>query len=207
MAQTEYQRLTRTKSQHGIATSARCSLWLGRDHLLRIDSSGYTESYRRFFLRDIQAVIIRKTIGMQVWTLVHGMLALLWMICALNTVNAIWMGVWWSLTGLSLILLMVNLLLGPCCTFHIKTAVQNEAIPSINRMRKAREVLARLKPLLTAAQGELSREEILARREPAAQVMNAAALPTGFPLASEIPNPTDTATPPESGSNPASTSG
>ena len=207
MAQTEYQRLTRTKSQHGVVTSARCSLWLGRDHLLRIDSSGYTESYRRFFLRDIQAVIIRKTIGMQVWTLVHGMLALFWMVCALNTTDAVWMGVWWGLTGLSLILLIINLVLGPCCAFHIKTAVQNEAIPSINRMRKAREVLARLKPLVTAAQGELSRQEILARHQPAAQVVNAEVLTTGFPLASEIPNPTDTITAPESGSNPASTSG
>ena len=82
MAQTEYQRLTRTKSQHGVVTSGRSSLWLGKDHLLRIDSSGYTENYRRFFLRDIQAVIIRKTIGMQIRTLIHGVLALTMMIFA-----------------------------------------------------------------------------------------------------------------------------
>ena len=60
MSNKEYRRLTRGRTRPGFAVAfgGRCSLWLGRDHLLRIDSSGYTESYRRFFLRDIQAVMM-----------------------------------------------------------------------------------------------------------------------------------------------------
>jgi hypothetical protein len=207
MAQTEYQRLTRTLAQHGVVSSGRSSLWLGQDHLLRVDSSGYTENYRRFFLRDIQAVIIRKTLGMQIRILVHGIFALFWMLCALSTTDTIWLSIWWSLTGLSLIFLTLNLILGPCCAFHIKTAVQNEAIPSIHRMRKARQILDRLRPLLAAAQGQLSPDEILARYQPAAQAESAETIATAFPLASDIPNPTTTTDAPESGPNSASTSG
>ena len=231
MAQTEYQRLTRTLAQHGVVSSGRSSLWLGQDHLLRIDSSGYTENYRRFFLRDIQAVIIRKTLGMQIRVLVYGVFALFWVLCALSTSDPIWLGIWWSLTGLFLIFLTINLILGPCCAFHIKTAVQNEAIPSIHRLRKARQILDRLRPLLAAAQGQLSPEEILARYRPAAQAGSAETIaaafplasdipnpttgerlltssPTGtFPLASDIPNPTTATDAPEPGPNPAATSG
>ena len=212
MAASEYQRLTRTKSQHGVVTSGRSSLWLGPDHLLRIDSSGYTENYRRFFLRDIQAVIIRKTDGLQIRILVHGIFMLIWVLSALSAADPIWRGVWWALTGVSLVLLVINLLLGPCCAFHIKTAVQNEAIPSINRLRKAREVLERLRPLLVSAQGQLSPEEILARYQPAAQAVSAEAVgqdvyespetvPAAIPLASDIPNPTATGAAPASGPN------
>jgi len=209
MAQTEYQRLTRTKSQHGVVSSGRSSLWLGSDHLLRIDSTGYTENYRRFFLRDIQAVIIRKTIGMQIRTLIHGVLALTMMMFALGVSDPIWIGIWWGMTSLFLVLLIVNLLRGPCCAFHIKTAVQLESIPSITRMRKAHEVLERLRPLLVAAQGQVSREEILIRLQGAAQAVTTEPaadepIPTAIPLASAIPNPTATEAAPDAGPDPSS---
>src|SRR5512138_662574 len=139
MAQHQYQRLTGTKSQHGVVTSGRSSLWLGEDHLLRIDSTGYTETYRRFFLRDIQAVTIRKTIGMQVRILVHGVIALFWMMIGLSVTDPIWKGVWFGVAGLFILLLIINVLRGSCCAFHIRTAVQVEPIPSITRIRKAHQ--------------------------------------------------------------------
>jgi len=50
MAAREYHRLTRAlprpvRPHFGGSTS----LWLGKDHLLSIDSTGYTESYKRFY--------------------------------------------------------------------------------------------------------------------------------------------------------------
>ena len=209
MAKNQYQRLTGTKSQHGVVTSGRSSLWLGEDHLLRIDSSGYTETYRRYFLRDIQAVIIRKTIGMPIRILADGMLALLWMICAVSVSDPIWKGIWWGIASLFLVLLIINVLRGPCCAFHIRTAVQVEPIPSITRMRKAHRVFERLRPLVAAAQGEISREEVLARlrgtAQPAtAETVAAEAISTMVPLASDIPNPTATEAAPDTGSNPPS---
>src|SRR5262249_54585927 len=44
----------------GIA-SGWCSLWLGPDHLLAVDSKNYQEEYKRFYYRDIQAFIARRT--------------------------------------------------------------------------------------------------------------------------------------------------
>ena len=32
--------------------------WPGKDHLLCVDTSGYTETYQRFYFRDIQTVIL-----------------------------------------------------------------------------------------------------------------------------------------------------
>ena len=63
MPEKEYHRLTRARprSAFAVAFISRSSLWLGRDHLLCVDSSGYTETYKRFYFRDIQAVTIVAT--------------------------------------------------------------------------------------------------------------------------------------------------
>src|SRR5690242_8964250 len=39
----------------------RFSLWMGDDHLLLVDSTRFSESYKRFYLRDIQSIIVRRT--------------------------------------------------------------------------------------------------------------------------------------------------
>ena len=78
-------------------------------------------------------------------------------------------------------------------------------------MRKARQVLERLRPLLVAAQGQVPREEILlppARRGPGSRgrtCHRAEPIPTAIPLASDIPNPTATEAAPDSGPDSSST--
>src|SRR5262252_7141323 len=63
MAEPEYRRLSRGRNRRRFAlvTTTRSSLWLGKDHLLVIDSSGYTETYKRFHFRDIQALVLCRT--------------------------------------------------------------------------------------------------------------------------------------------------
>src|SRR5438477_12551721 len=77
MAEKEYQRLTRARprSKFAVVSSGNSSLWLGKDHLLCIDSNGYTENYKRFYFRDIQALLIRKTERRKWWGLVFAVLA------------------------------------------------------------------------------------------------------------------------------------
>src|SRR5260370_609573 len=60
--------------------------WQGRDHLLMVASSGFTESYQRFFFRDVQAVVVRRTSAGIAWNGVFGGLALL---CALPVAMAL----------------------------------------------------------------------------------------------------------------------
>ena len=45
---------------------------------------------------------------------------------------------------------------GPSCRCHIRTAVQTEVMPSLNRIRRADKVLTSIKPLIDAVQGPLA---------------------------------------------------
>src|SRR4030095_8113184 len=47
-------------------------LWLGRDHLLAVYSTGYSENYKRFYYRDIQALITRTTSRGKIWIVVFA---------------------------------------------------------------------------------------------------------------------------------------
>jgi hypothetical protein len=167
MREKEYRRLTRSKSRSifGIVSTARSSLWLGQDHLLGIDTSGYTETYKRFYFRDIQAVILRKTEWWKAWGVAFGAGTALFALIALLGGDAIVAWIFGSLAGLFLFGLILDLAAGPSCACCLRTAVQTEELPSMNRVRRARKTLARLRPLIAQAQGELAPEEIPARMQ------------------------------------------
>src|SRR5438477_3941842 len=42
-------------------------LWLGPDHLLLARTTFFSEEYKRFYFRDIQAFVIRKTNRHRIW--------------------------------------------------------------------------------------------------------------------------------------------
>jgi hypothetical protein len=171
MAIREYQRLTRTRNRHlfSFAISSRTSLWLGGDHLLCIDTNGYTETYKRFYFRDIQAFTLTSSKRRLIWNLVLGFLTvpcLAGLVTTLLSTPGADAGaiVGWSVpTFVFGVPLLINNLLGPACVCYLRTAVQVEELASLSRWRKARNVLARLRPLIAAAQGELAPEEIPAR--------------------------------------------
>src|SRR4029078_13353826 len=77
MPEKEYKRLTRAlpRAKFAVVSSGNSSLWLGKDHLLCIDTNGYTENYKRFYFRDIQAFVIRKTDRYKWWGIVTGVMA------------------------------------------------------------------------------------------------------------------------------------
>ena len=72
-----------------------------------------------------------------------------------------------------LLLLLLNTLRGSACVCHLRTAVQEEELPSLNRVRRARKVLDRLRPLIAATQGQLAPEEIQARLQELASQQSA----------------------------------
>jgi len=162
MAEKEYQRLTRARprSRFSVISSGNSSLWLGKDHVLCIDTNGYNESYKRFYFRDIQALVIRKTDRHKWWGLIFVVLALGFFLPAAISSEVVIKYIFGSIAGFLVLLLLINLALGPASACQIRTAVQIEDLPSLNRMRRARRVLERLRPLVAAAQGELRPEEI-----------------------------------------------
>jgi hypothetical protein len=151
--------------RHALASATRSRLWLGKDHLLATDAQWYTEEYKRFYFRDIQAVIIRKTDTGKVINAIFGALTLLTLIAAVTTSDGFSI-FWWCVAGFFGLVVLINTIFGPTCFTHIRTAVQSEELPSLRRLRRANKVLARLRPLITAAQGELPpRTEQVARTD------------------------------------------
>ena len=140
---------------------ARTSLWLGADHLLFVESNGYTEAYKRFYFRDIQALVVQKTQKAAIINAVLAIPLVLILPFALGT-QALGLKIFlFSLAGLFALILLVNLLLGRTCRCFLRTAVQIEQLPPLDRLGRAQKVFARLRPLIAAAQGgELSPETI-----------------------------------------------
>ena len=165
MAEREYIRLTGTKSRSvfGIVSTSRSSLWLGRDHLLCIDTTGYTETYKRFHYRDIQALLIRKTESWKILAAILGVIGGFFGLIAVFGGNPIVDWIFGILAGFFFLGAILDLAAGPSCTCHLRTAVQAEELPSLIRVRRARKTLERLRPLLVEAQGQLSEEDTRAR--------------------------------------------
>lgn len=177
MAEIAYKRLTRARlrSAVAVAVASRSSLWLGPDHLLQIDSTGYNERYKRFFFRDIQAFVVTMTQRRRAWN---------WALAILMPVAAVLWALYFNSEGpgtVSIILaiatglaigipLFFNNMLGPTCTCHVRTAVQVEQLWPLNRLPRAQSVLDQLRPLIVATQGShaVPDSSVASRQDPEA---------------------------------------
>ena len=149
-----YQRLTRARS--GIGTYS--SLWLGPDHLLLVTSSGYSESYQRFYFRDIQCLVAADSIRFTVLNAVFGGLLLFSSIPTIIYLARDGKLSPWALLLMVpvLLLLLWNLLLGRTCNVTLLSGVQSVRLPPLSRFRRTRKVFARLVPLIEASQAALT---------------------------------------------------
>jgi hypothetical protein len=143
---------------HQIGSYTR--LYRGADHLLQVSSVTFSESYKRFYFRDIQAFIVVRT---NTWIVIIGLLLLLALLLtglavgSGDSVGSIMLG---SFAGLLLLLAAIVGLRGPSCRCLVRTAVQMEKLPSLNRLRHAEKILAELAPLIAAAQGPMPMTEV-----------------------------------------------
>ena len=162
MAEREYIKLTPLRQRRGFAifSTSRSNLWLGSDHLLCVETEGYTESYKRFYFRDLQAITLRQTNRAVILTAVTGGMTAIFgaLALAMSAIEGRW--IFGILASICAVPLLVNLLYGPTCACQLRTAVQTEDVPSMGRIRRARKVFARLRPLIAEAQGQLAAEEI-----------------------------------------------
>lgn len=156
-----YQRLP----GRGATWSGPSRLWQGEDHILLVLTRGYTEAYRRFFFDDLQAVVIRRTQIGKIWNAIWALTATFFAFIALQLEGGAALTLW-CLSAPFVVALLINLALGPTCACHFRTAVQTERVPALSRVRAARQFLARIEPLIQAAQGELPRARIEAELGP-----------------------------------------
>lgn len=137
----------------------RIQLWEGEEHLLLVEWDGNREYYKRFSYRDIQAFIVRKTIEGRV---IAALIGFLMVVIGAGAVSAsgglrIFLS---CLAGLLGLILLTNYLSGPTCRCVVRTAVQTEELFPLTRLPRFRKVLARLRPRIVEAQGQLTVEEI-----------------------------------------------
>ena len=134
-----------------------CRLWLGTDHLLLARTTGFSEEYKRFYFRDIQAVVTRRTERREILSVVLAFTAIVFGVLSVFTDSG-WRIFLFVMTGTVLLALLVNWLRGPTCVCHLRTAVQTEELSPLKRFRVTRKVIERLKPSIEKAQGPLAPE-------------------------------------------------
>lgn len=177
MPESTYQRLTRdrTPRRFSVVGVGRVSLWLGSDHLLLVDRNNYTENYKRFYFRDIQAITVQKTSRRAIW---NAVLAVPFAFCLFGfivsmtpprsesgIVGTIVLSIFLAIL---LVPILINNIRGAACACQLRTAVQTEDLGSLSRVRQTRKVLDKIRPLIVAAQGQLTPEEVSARMQAAA---------------------------------------
>ncbi len=135
-------------------------LWLGPDHILAVESDGYNENYKRFYLKDIQAIAIRRTADGKVINLLLCLPLFFFGLLGIFNDEPVANGVFLFLAFIVLLFLVINVARGTTCQATLFTAVQAEPLVTLNRLKNARKVLDRLKPLIAEAQGELKAEEM-----------------------------------------------
>jgi len=146
----------------GLAAMQNVRLYRGPDHLLQLSSTGFSEAYKRFYFRDVQAITIQKT---HAGKFVNGFWALLVFIFGLSASGmsggaAIAM---WIIAGFFGLCLLGNTIAGPTCACYIRSAVQTERLTPVNRIRTARRLLKRIRPFIDEQQGAVAREDLLVR--------------------------------------------
>jgi hypothetical protein len=136
------------------------TLWQDADHLLLIFSRFGVEDYKRFYFSDIQAIITRKTVAGKVHNIVMGCLSLLFL-TPVFSLDSPWSFFFLTVSAIMFFILLINLYLGPTCETRLMTAVQNEKLQSLYRLKKTLRVMDSIRPQIRQAQGSLSREDLM----------------------------------------------
>jgi hypothetical protein len=149
---------------------SRCSLgkwhtlWLGEDHLLAVESNGYSEEYTRYYLKEIQAIVTRRSSWGMVLNIIAATLVAISLFAGIGGYEngpspvSVTAGIFGAFF---LLLLLWNLFRGPTCYCQLRTPVGIEKLHALDRIRSVRKVLEILRPLIGQLQGGITHEEII----------------------------------------------
>jgi hypothetical protein len=153
MAQDSYRKLPGRR--RGILRGA--SVWIGGDHLLFVKSFRFREEYKRFHLRDVQAIVVASAPRFHISTRSLFIGALWSFACLLASVNARFEFLKPALYVVAAGLVAVWLLISAAfsCRCRILTAVSLDELPSIYRTWTARRFLAKVEPGIAEVQGRV----------------------------------------------------
>ncbi len=143
-------------------------LWIGRDHLLLVQSTGISETYRRFYFKDIQALNLVRQKGPSYGKWLRLLLVLitgaLGVVCWKN--GAMPMDIILGVLCLAGLFFTVrSFLKGPGCECWIYSSVQKEKLSCVNTMKTAQKFMDLIVPKIEAAQGRLSPAALAAKTD------------------------------------------
>src|SRR5581483_6957754 len=143
-------------------------------------STRFSEEYRRFYFRDIQAICLQKD-PPRSW-LNHGMIAFAG---ALFVAGLFWSShqVWGTLLVIALLIYLAILARRPQCAVWIQTAVGTDRLPSLRRTRPVRKAMAVINEKIYASQPAATAETL------AAMLATPPPLPLGGEAAPRVPPP------------------
>jgi hypothetical protein len=135
--------------------------WLATDHLLVSSSAAAFETYRRYYFREIKALVVRPTATGVLWNVLLGfLLALLGAAVAALLyarppgkfpVAAAIFGAVWLLIAAALVF---HVLRGKTCRVYVQTRAGIEPLASPARVPAAYKLHTALRPLIAAAQAD-----------------------------------------------------
>jgi hypothetical protein len=146
-----YRRLPGTR--RGVV--ARASVWAGPDHILLVEGSRVTETYKRIYFRDVQALLITKRNRFVIQTQLFLLPPVL--VAGVLTLPADWRATGSLIAALIAAAALVYLFIAGSfysCRLYLATAVGNVQVPSVFRMWQARRFHEKVQPLILAAQAE-----------------------------------------------------
>jgi hypothetical protein len=129
------------------------SLWQGEDHLLWVETIFFKQQYKRFYYQDIQAIIMRRSNDHRIWTILWSIVASIFGLITMSVNGSpAFPG---GMALIFLVLVAINLGLGPTCTVRVQTAAQVQKITALRRVRTARKAMNQIRVLVEGAQGKL----------------------------------------------------
>ncbi len=136
----------------------RHQLWLTESHVLYREIFGYREDVKRFYFRDIQAIVCTPTRTWRVCSWLAGSLLVFLAICGGVSAYLGYMlpfAMAWILATVALVILLGNLVLGPSCATTLYTAAAEAPLYSLGRKRSAEKAIARIAVMVQHAQKDM----------------------------------------------------
>jgi len=131
------------------------SLWLGSDHILLVKSAWFREEYKRFYLRDIQAIVVAPGARFYVSAPMLAF-AVAWLFSA--SFLSFWpqsVVVGWLIASVVWIAAWLAVSLAGGCRCRLYTAVSRDELPSLFRTWTARSFLRQIEPRIEEVQGRV----------------------------------------------------
>ncbi|MBA4388307.1 MAG: hypothetical protein C0404_10025, partial [Verrucomicrobia bacterium] len=151
----------------------RHAVWRAADHFMIVVTEGFTEYYKRFYLKDIQAIILRKTNLREKRSVIMGLSAIVMAAVAAIPLmflefDAVLLFMPAGILVPFLAAIIVNTALGPTCEVFLQTSVQTERLYALSRLRKSLVIVATMKTAVETLQGPLDLDTARILQEKAA---------------------------------------